>query len=56
MTAKLFPVFHATDSVGLREILWLQGQITDEDKAILNRFEYIVINLQKMTELLKIFQ
>ncbi|KAJ8302778.1 hypothetical protein KUTeg_019174 [Tegillarca granosa] len=38
MTAKLFPVFHATDSVGLREILWLHGQITDEDTAILNRW------------------
>ncbi|KAK7114033.1 hypothetical protein V1264_000161 [Littorina saxatilis] len=27
--AKLFPVFHATENVGMKEILWLQGQLTD---------------------------
>ncbi|XP_076469815.1 L-fucose kinase-like [Babylonia areolata] len=30
LNAKLFPVFHATDNVGLKEILWLQGQLTDD--------------------------
>ncbi|XP_064610503.1 L-fucose kinase-like [Liolophura sinensis] len=25
-TAKLFPVFHATENVGLKECLWLQGE------------------------------
>lgn len=37
--AKLFPVFHATESVGLKEILWLQGQVSDTpSKDILNRW------------------
>lgn len=37
-TAQLFPVFHAQEKVGLTEILWLQGEITDDDdKNILRR-------------------
>ena len=31
-TAQLFPVFHAQEKVGLTEILWLQGEITDDDE------------------------
>ncbi|CAG2249520.1 FUK [Mytilus edulis] len=38
MTAKLFPVFHATENVGLKEILWLQGQTEDKDGSILKRW------------------
>jgi hypothetical protein len=37
MTAKLFPVFHASEQVGLKEILWLQGQMEDKNRSILNR-------------------
>ncbi|XP_045193477.2 L-fucose kinase-like [Mercenaria mercenaria] len=38
-TAQLFPVFHASEIVGLQEILWLQGVITDNDnKDILRRW------------------
>ncbi|XP_041375931.1 L-fucose kinase-like [Gigantopelta aegis] len=38
-TAKLYPVFHATDQVGLEEILWLQGQtVREDDKTILKRW------------------
>ncbi|ESO90992.1 hypothetical protein LOTGIDRAFT_217536 [Lottia gigantea] len=38
-TAKLYPVFHATHSVGLEDILWLQGTLDDDDgKSILNRW------------------
>ncbi|XP_067651598.1 L-fucose kinase-like isoform X1 [Haliotis asinina] len=39
LTAKMFPVFHATDVIGLREILWLQGELADDgDKTILKRW------------------
>ena len=38
MTAKLFPVFHASEQVGLKEILWLQGQMEDKNRSILNRW------------------
>lgn len=38
-TAQLFPVFHAYETVGLQEILWLQGVITDnDDRQILRRW------------------
>nr|KAG5686488.1 hypothetical protein BaRGS_018740 [Batillaria attramentaria] len=38
LQAKLFPVFHATEYVGLKEILWLQGKLADtEAKSFLNR-------------------
>jgi len=37
-TAQLFPAFHATERVGLTEILWLQGVVTDNtDRDILAR-------------------
>ncbi|XP_050398758.1 L-fucose kinase [Patella vulgata] len=39
LTAKLFPVFHATSPVGLKEILWMQGTVNDdEQKTILKRW------------------
>ncbi|KAK7460328.1 hypothetical protein BaRGS_00038916 [Batillaria attramentaria] len=39
LQAKLFPVFHATEYVGLKEILWLQGKLADtEAKSFLNRW------------------
>ncbi|KAL8582759.1 hypothetical protein ACOMHN_021871 [Nucella lapillus] len=43
--AKLFPVFHATEVVGLKEILWLQGQLTDTaTRDILKRYgQYSVL-------------
>ncbi|KAL4234744.1 hypothetical protein ACF0H5_006386 [Mactra antiquata] len=38
-TAQLFPVFHASEKLGLQEILWLQGVITDnDDRDILRRW------------------
>ena len=38
LTAKLFPVFHIAESVGLQEILWLMGEVEDdENKSILRR-------------------
>lgn len=38
-TAQLFPVFHAYQTVGMEEILWLQGVISDtDDKDILKRY------------------
>ncbi|KAL5013089.1 hypothetical protein ScPMuIL_011640 [Solemya velum] len=39
LTARLFPVFHATEIVGLKEILWLQGGLSDLDGRILKRWQ-----------------
>ncbi|PVD20708.1 hypothetical protein C0Q70_18867 [Pomacea canaliculata] len=39
LTARLFPVFHAMENVGLKELLWLQGQIPDtSSKDFLKRW------------------
>ncbi|KAK3697445.1 hypothetical protein RRG08_031209 [Elysia crispata] len=39
LTAKLFPVFHISENVGLKEILWLMGEVEDdENKTILRRW------------------
>ncbi|KAH9499097.1 hypothetical protein Btru_006679 [Bulinus truncatus] len=39
LTAKLYPVFHMTECVGLREILWLMGAIHDDkDRTVLKRW------------------
>ncbi|KAK3086211.1 hypothetical protein FSP39_015281 [Pinctada imbricata] len=39
LNAKLFPVFHATDPIGMHEILWLQGQTEERENAgILHRW------------------
>lgn len=55
MTAKLFPVFHATESVGLKEILWLQGQVEDKDGSILRRWRSAWrLSLQEILSLISI--
>lgn len=36
-TARLFPIFHASEIVGLKEILWLQGELNDHEGRILKR-------------------
>ncbi|XP_059142125.1 L-fucose kinase-like [Physella acuta] len=39
LTAKLFPVFHISELVGLKEILWLMGTVHDDkDRTILKRW------------------
>ncbi|KAK6982593.1 L-fucose kinase, partial [Biomphalaria glabrata] len=39
LTAKLFPVFHMTECVGLKEVLWLIGTLHDDkDRTILKRW------------------
>ena len=35
--AKLFPILHATDSIGLVDLLWIQGVVPDEDHTMLKR-------------------
>ncbi|KAL3859604.1 hypothetical protein ACJMK2_009860 [Sinanodonta woodiana] len=40
MTARMFPVFHATDKVGLKEVLWLSGALDDKDGSILHRWRF----------------
>jgi len=41
-TAQLFPVFHATEHVGLTEILWLQGEVKGNNNYdILRRYSFI---------------
>ncbi|CAG5122605.1 unnamed protein product [Candidula unifasciata] len=38
-TAKLFPFFHISENVGLKEVLWLMGAIEDDkEKSILKRW------------------
>ncbi|XP_052061066.1 L-fucose kinase-like isoform X2 [Mytilus californianus] len=55
MTAKLFPVFHAIEQVGLKEILWLQGQIEDKDGSILKRWRSSWrLSLQEILDLVNI--
>ncbi|XP_063440263.1 L-fucose kinase-like isoform X2 [Mytilus trossulus] len=55
MTAKLFPVFHATEQVGLKEILWLQGQTEDKDGSILKRWRSSWrLSLQEILDLVNI--
>lgn len=36
--AKLFPILHATDAIGLEDLLWIQGIVQDEDHVILKRY------------------
>lgn len=36
--AKLFPILHATDAIGLEDLLWIQGIIQDEDHVRLKRY------------------
>ncbi|XP_014671996.1 PREDICTED: L-fucose kinase-like [Priapulus caudatus] len=38
MTARLFPVFHVWENVGMRELMWLQGLLEDESGSILDRW------------------
>ncbi|XP_022341951.2 L-fucose kinase-like isoform X3 [Crassostrea virginica] len=37
--AKLFPILHATDSIGLVDLLWIQGVVPDEDHTMLKRWQ-----------------
>uniref|UniRef100_A0A8W8K6I8 L-fucose kinase n=1 Tax=Magallana gigas TaxID=29159 RepID=A0A8W8K6I8_MAGGI len=37
--AKLFPILHATDAIGLEDLLWIQGIVQDEDHVILKRWQ-----------------
>ncbi|XP_048253759.1 L-fucose kinase-like isoform X2 [Haliotis rufescens] len=61
LTAKMFPVFHATDVIGLREILWLQGQLADDgERTILKRWRtswrLSLEEIQTFTDAGKIFE
>ncbi|CAL1547211.1 unnamed protein product [Lymnaea stagnalis] len=39
LTARLFPVFHISESVGLKEVLWLMGSVHDDkDRSMLKRW------------------
>lgn len=40
--AKLFPILHATDAIGLEDLLWIQGIIQDEDHVRLKRYPPIL--------------
>ncbi|XP_070574634.1 L-fucose kinase-like [Ptychodera flava] len=37
--AKLFPVWHCTEDVGIREVLWLQGADVEDNDAMLQRWK-----------------
>ncbi|XP_056009006.1 L-fucose kinase-like isoform X1 [Ostrea edulis] len=37
--AKLFPILHATDSIGLEDLLWIQGAVPDEDRTRFKRWQ-----------------
>ena len=39
--AKLFPILHATDSIGLVDLLWIQGVVPDEDHTMLKRLSIL---------------
>lgn len=42
--AKLFPILHATDSIGLVDLLWIQGVVPDEDHTMLKRLISILFS------------
>lgn len=37
MDTKLFPVFHPTENISMKEMLWLQGQLKDDTGYLLKR-------------------
>lgn len=39
--AKLFPILHATDSIGLEDLLWIQGAVPDEDRTRFKRYRIL---------------
>lgn len=38
MDTKLFPVFHPTENISMKEMLWLQGQLKDDTGYLLKRW------------------